>query len=469
MMTAGFAQRCITPPPGLEIPGLFERRIALGTHDDLFARAMVYGEGASSVALVQVDAIVVPESVVHAARREARRLCGIPEKNCLIAATHTHSGGPLFGGFLSDPDPDYAAFAGREIAAAIAEAHRLRRPCLMGAGTASADGVAFNRRFVMKDGVTRTHPGKMNPEILDAAGPEDPRVTVIGFCDPQSLRPLGCVVNFACHATHMNGLLYSADYPRWIVETLRAVHGPEFGVVFLNGACGDVTQMDNRSPRPNEFGPYWCERTGRVAGAAALQALARMDYASGGGTARATAVVRAGIRESSAGDIQAAKALLAKKKVSPADVETIYARETLAVAALRPRTRALEIMAVRLGEAVLWGVPGEFFQDFALDVRAASPFPLTCCVELANGYHGYICTPESFAGGGYEIRTARSSFLDAAAGPSIVRTAKRLCQRLHQDAGAELRSLPARRVWPSVKDTALDGIQQLSGKRRRSR
>ena len=83
--------------------------------------------------------------------------------------------------------------------------------------------------------------------------------------------PVGAVVHFACHATHMNGLLYSADYVKWVVDTVRAVYGPAFGAVFLNGACGDVTQVDNRSPRPLEMGPYWAERSGRCVGGAAVQ------------------------------------------------------------------------------------------------------------------------------------------------------------------------------------------------------
>src|SRR5690606_36513942 len=124
----------------------------------------------------------------------------------------------------------------------------------------------------------QTHPGKMNPAIGKAAGPEDPTVTVVGFCGANDRAPIGCLVHFACHGTHMNGVKYSADYPKWIVDTLQAVYGSGFGVVYLNGACGDVTQFDNRSNRPIELGPYWCERTGRGVGGAALQALARMDY-----------------------------------------------------------------------------------------------------------------------------------------------------------------------------------------------
>ncbi len=466
-MKAGFASACITPMPGRDIPGLFERRLAAGTHDDLYVRAAVV-DGGQPVALVQVDAIVVPELVVARARREAERLCGIPAAHCFIAATHTHSGGPLFGGFLSEPDGDYMEFVAGQIAAAISEAFRTRRPALPGWRDAAAPGVAFNRRFLMKNGLQRTHPGKMNPDIVAPAGPEDPTVTVLSFCDPRTFAPLGCIVNFACHATHMNGLLYSADYVRWVVDTLRAAYGPGFGVVFLNGACGDVTQADNRSPRPFEFGPYWAERTGRSVGGAAIQAVARTDYNLNTALACESVKVRAGIRAVSADALREARQLLRKHELCAENVETIYANELIKVHALREQCvhRKLEVMGVRVGDGMFWGVPAEFFQAFALDVAAASPFGHTCCVELANGYNGYVCAESAFAGGGYEVRTARSSYLEEKAGAKIVRAAKALCLRMHDNARRELASL--RRTWPEYKDdSALDGINQIGRKTRK--
>jgi len=475
MLKAGFADTCITPPPGEEIPGLFERRYAAGVYDPLYARAAVVDDGERCVALVQVDAIVVAEDLVAGARKQANALCGIPPENCFIGATHTHSGGPVFSAFESEGDTGYAAFVAQQIAAAITEAHRVRRPALAGSEADNAEGVAFNRRFIMKDGTQRTHPGRMNPDIVEPAGPADPTVTVAGFRAPDNFRPFGCIVNFACHGTHMNGYLYSADYPRWIVDSLQAVYGPDFGVVFLNGACGDVTQVDNRTQRPSEFGPYWCERTGRAVGGAAIEALARMDYYGEVTVARKAAIVSAAIRAITPEALEAARALLAGTSVKGAnqeigvpgkDIETIYAQELLKVEAMRAEKpgRDLEIAGIRIADALFWGVPAEFFQAFALEVRAASPFRHTCCVELANGYDGYICTKAAFKGGGYEIRTARSSFLEEDAGENIVAAMTNLSKEMYADAQAEIQSLPERKVWPGSEDSALDGIKKLTTK-----
>lgn len=468
-MKAGFAVRDITPPLGKEIPGLFHQRFAEGIHDPLCVRAAVVDDGRGCVAMVQCDTIKVSAELTAAARNEARRLCGIAPKSCFLSATHTHSGGPVFGSFISHADPDYVAYVALQAAHAIADAYRKRRPVMVGTGAVPAEGIAFNRRFLMKDGAQTTHPGKMHPDIVEPAGPADPTVTVVGFRPPDAAEPTGCIVNFACHATHMNGVLYSADYPAWIARTLKAVYGPEFEVVFLNGACGDVTQVDNRSERPGEFGEYWCKRTGRAVGAAAAQALAKMDYYREAGVAAGAKTLSAAIRKSTPEARRAARDLLSKKGVSPDNIETIYAHCLFMVERMRrdhPEVR-LEIMGVRIADALFWGVPGEYFQAFAQEVKAASPFPHTCCVELANGYYGYICTADAFAGGGYEIRTAPSSFLVEDTGARVARAGAALARAMHRDAEGELRRLPGLRVWESVEDGALDGIKQLRKRKRR--
>lgn len=466
MLTVGFAARCITPPPGKEIPGLFERRFARGIHDDLFARSVVIDDEVSCVAFVQVDAIVVPETLVAAARREAQRMCGIPGTNCFIAATHTHSGGPICSMLTTAEDPEYQNFVAQQIAASVSEGFRLRQSAFLGIESEQAHGVAFNRRFLMRDGSQITHPGKMNPDALAPAGPEDPRVTVFSFFDPESWKPSGCIVNFACHATHINGLYYSADYVKWIIDTLKSVYGPDFGVVFLNGACGDVTQVDNRSPRPIEMGVHWAERSGRIVAGAALQAIARATPYNDASIGLRRGVVRAALRKISPQALQEARKLLAKHPVTPRDVDTIFAKELLEVAKLRRKmsSRPLEIFAVRIADAALWGVPGELFQSFALIVRDQSPFLHTCCVELANGYNGYICTPEAFEGGGYEVLTARTSMLEPTVGSAVVKMASRLLADLFKQAKPELEQLPQRRVWPTGDASALEGLQQLASK-----
>ena len=175
-MKAGFAARCITPLLGKEVPGLFEKRYAEGVHDDLYVRAAVVDDGKNCVALVQCDTVKISAEMTARARKAAESLCGIPGNNCFLSATHTHSGGPVFASFISDADTEYQDFIADQAGHAIVEAYRARRPVLAGTGASPAEGIAFNRRFVMKDGSQVTHPGKMNPDIVEPAGPANPTV-----------------------------------------------------------------------------------------------------------------------------------------------------------------------------------------------------------------------------------------------------------------------------------------------------
>jgi hypothetical protein len=84
---------------------------------------------------------------------------------------------------------------------------------------------------------------------------------------------------------------------------------------------------------------------------------------------------------------------------------------------------------MRIGAAGIASNPAELFCQFGLDIKHASPWKPTMVAELANGCCGYVGTHEAFLGGGYEVRTARCSYLAAGAGDQIANTSARLlCQ-----------------------------------------
>ena len=74
----------------------------------------------------------------------------------------------------------------------------------------------------------------------------DPQVGVIGVLGLAGA-PAGTVVNYACHATTNPGGI-SANWIYYLEKTIRGVVGSDAPVVFLQGACGDVTQVDNLNP-----------------------------------------------------------------------------------------------------------------------------------------------------------------------------------------------------------------------------
>lgn len=429
-LRAGFARRDITPEMGAEMPGGFNKHNATAVHDPLYVEAAWIGNGDTSLALVGVDACMVPDNCVAEARRLAVDATGMRGEHVLIGASHTHNGGPLVDCFGSEQDPAYTALVAQRIAEAIIEASEKAVAAQVGAGLGSEDSVGFNRRFKMKDGTFRTHPGKGNPDILEPAGPIDPDVAVLAFQDAQGAL-LGCVVNHALHGTVMGGPDFSADWICYLRKTIRGATGADIGVVFLNGACGDVTQVDNRNERPPEFGEAWARRVGMTVGAEALKVLARTEFKDNAALDVISARLDLPIRDLAESD----EALLQRE--SPASGlgsggQEVYQREAKLVREMKAKspTVPVEVQAVRIGDAALVTNPTEFFADLGLAIKRGSPWQPTMVVELANGYAGYSPTEKAFSEGGYETRTARSSFLAPGAGEAIVEASLDLLKTL---------------------------------------
>src|SRR5205085_9719714 len=211
--------------------------------------------------VVGLDTLLIRRETVENVRRQIHERCGLDEHAILISASHSHSSGPtgmvMPGEFDDAPplvqklayekssaaDPKYLALVEKQIVDAVCTADAARQAALVGMGKGIEDKVAFNRRFRMKTGLTMTHPRPGNPDIIEPAGPTDPEVGVIGAWDDKG-KLLGCVVNFACHATTSPGGI-SANYICYLEQAIRGFFGPECVVVFLPGCCGDITQVDN--------------------------------------------------------------------------------------------------------------------------------------------------------------------------------------------------------------------------------
>jgi neutral ceramidase len=105
---AGFAERDITPGIGMEQPGGYGKSFHKSFHDSCKVRASVFDDGKKRVAIVGLDALVVPRSVVVEARLLIQKACGISGDAVLVCASHSHSSGPvgmvLPGEFDTAPD-----------------------------------------------------------------------------------------------------------------------------------------------------------------------------------------------------------------------------------------------------------------------------------------------------------------------------------------------------------------------------
>ncbi len=450
-MKVGFAERDITPELGMERPGGYGKVFHRSLHDPCKVRAAVFDDGTRQVAIVGVDALVVRDPQVKAARAEIQRRCGIPPEAVLIAASHSHSSGPT--GMVLPGEFDHAselvqqlayeksscadaAYLKRVVAAiadAVAAASEARTEARCGVGTGIEDKVAFNRRFRMKNGLTYTHPGQGNPDIVEVAGPTDPEVGVIGVWNTQG-KLLGCIVNFACHATTSPGGI-SANYIYYLERAIRgALDAEDAVVVFLPGTCGDVTQVDNLSPYRHPSGERWAKLVGGRVGAEAVKVLLSMEPGVLAPIDVRVAKLRIPRRRPNPQRVKKCLELVQKDPREVGATEWTFAKEIVLLdALLKKSTEAqVEIQAVQLGPVVLITNPAEFFCQLGLDIKAGSPFPFTFPVELANGCVGYVTTEEALGphGGGYETRLTSYSNLIPTAGTQMVKTGIELARQM---------------------------------------
>jgi len=469
---AGFAARDITPEVGMEAPGGYGKSYHRTVHDPCKVRAAVFDDGKARVAVVGIDALGVRRETVLKARKAIEERTGIPGDSVLISASHSHSSGPIVwimpGEYdhASDlvkelaydestcVDPKYLATVEAALVDAVCEANDGRVAAKAGAGKGSEPTVAYNRRFLMKDGRAVTHPGLGNPDIVEPAGPVDPEVGVIGAWDAASPdKLLGCVVNFACHATTSPGGV-SANYIYYLEKVIQGYYGKDAVVVFVAGASGDVTQVDNRSEFVNPTGDRWAQLVGGKVGAEALKVLLTMEPGTLAPVASASKVWMVPRRAPDPGRVKGARATVEgdRKKVDPA--EWTFAKETLMLDALIAKEPEVEVevQAVQVGPAVFVTNPAEYFCRYGLEIKAGSGFPLTFPVSLANGCVGYVPTEEAFGpqGGGYETRLTSYSNLVVTAGSQMRDAGIALARGLKPGAIPEPRRRPpfTGKPWP---------------------
>jgi neutral ceramidase len=443
MLRAGAFAQDVTPQKfPISVNGGMSDRKATSAHDPLHARCLVLDDGKKKIALVVVDSCMIPRELHNAAKELAAKKTGIPTANILISATHTHTAPTLTGVFQSEPDEEYVQFLTQRIAAGIEKANANLAPAKMARGVGEEPNQVFNRRWRMKEGVINTdpfggtidkvrmNPGNVNPGLLEPAGPTDPRVTALSLRTNDD-KPLALYANYSLHYVGDLPAL-SADYFGVFAELIEQKLKAESAFVGLlsNGTSGDVNNINFKEPPP-KYKPG--ERSRLVAEAvadAAIKGLSKAEYRSDIAIAVAAKSLELPVRKPTVAEIKQAEEVLDKAKGRELKgIEEIYARETTFMAKY-PDTVTIMIQVIRIGDLGIVGIPCEVFADIGLEIKKASPFPVTCVVSLANGYNGYLPTPAHHALGGYETWRARSSYLGVMSSEEIVKAVKVLMKEV---------------------------------------
>ena len=449
-LRAGAAVVDITPQQfPVSMTGSFLDRQATSAHDPLHARAIVLDDGKTSLAIVVCDSCLIARETFDDAKADAARATGIPIENMLMSATHTHSAATAVPMANCRPDPRYLAYLKKQIGQAVVQAWANLEPATIGWAVKQEPSEVSVRRWKMKPGAIEENPFgkktdkvKMNPprgsqDLIEPAGPIDPDVSILSIRS-KSGRPISLLANYSLH--YVGGIpvgQLSADYfgefAKRIGTKLEAGEvNPPFVGIMSNGTSGDVNNYNFIKPRPSAA-PF--ERIKAVAEKIANVAFAAhnsIEHTSDVSLAMAEQEIELAIRQPDDSDSEWARDILRDHDGRALrDMTEVYANEAL-VLARHPGTVKIKLQALRIGGFGITANPCESFAQVGLDIKQQSPFKLTMNIGLANGYSGYLPTPEQHELGGYETWPSRWSFLEVNASRKITKTIAELLKEVAQ-------------------------------------
>lgn len=451
-LRAGAALHDISPtrfptPVNGGMKGAFANAIV----DPMHARAIALHNGRATLILCVVDSCMIPREICEAAKTLAAKATGVPPSHMLISATHSHSCGTMTGVFQSEPDPGYVASLPARIAEAMIRAHRNLEPAELGFGKDAEPDHVFNRRWFVKPGESYENPfdvttdrawmnpGVKNAKVTTPTGPVDPEVHLLAVRAKSDQRPLAVLGNYSLHYVGGTSPI-SADYfgafaremsARLAADSARYAGKPPFVGILSNGASGNINNVNYGAAAAAPRKPPG-EQIKVVASAvadAAMRAYAKLEWRDDLPLRSAERDVSLGVRKPTAAELERARRIVdttpRDKDGQFSDRKAIYALESLHLAKY-PDQVPVKLQAHRLGALTVTAIPCEVFVEIGLELKKSKPLSDHFTISLANGYNGYLPTPEHHALGGYETWRARSSYLEVDASTAITRHLKEM-------------------------------------------
>ncbi len=355
-LSAGAAEAPIELPPDVPIAGFARLSYrSEGVRDPLAARALVLSAPGCKVALASAEILLVPQALEAAVRA---RISDLGISGLVLAATHTHAGP---GGFWENALGERIATGPYDpgirdaVASAIAEAIRRADAALAPARVAFATGDAQD--------LARARSG----------GARDAHLSVLRIDRPgKGHAPVAEVAIFAAHATILgkSNRFLSGDWPG------RFMAGGKRGTrLFFQGAVGDQSAAGAATSTPEAY----------------ARALSDRVDALGFGTPHSDVALA----------YAAAEVVLPTPDPAAAPRLLRRAARNVAWSALPSRAR---VSALRLGPVFLVAFPAEPVAQVASLWRSSLP-GIAIVLSLADGYAGYVETPERIAAGAGESGT----------------------------------------------------------------
>jgi hypothetical protein len=422
-------------------------------NDPLYAKALVLWDGATTVAIVTVDAVAIGEigyignDYLPKVRARLEKELGIKPANVLVNASHCH------GIVCSDVD--------ERTVQAVKQAASNMVGVVVGAGTGHENRIMENRRLKLKAGreADVRHAYSLPPDAdVAAVGPVDPQIGILRL-DRTDGRTLAVVYNFACHPIQgVPSGANTADVTGFASQVIEDNLSEGAIALFLQGCGGDINPVFYKAVDH----PRSAEPLGNMLGLSTLQALrkfktrqvdrlkilnetielpradvgerilslkseqARLLKSLKGTTLNLKTFVPLVVKYNVSGEFPSyyshrylheraigrddlGKLDADNRRNMQAYMDNIYTMEQLTrlqanLALLEKhqadnlaapkRTIDVELLGLRIGDFVLLTFPGELTVETGLAIKKGSPHKLTFVAGYTNGYIYYAPTEE---------------------------------------------------------------------------
>ncbi len=428
MLKAGFARIDITPPLGMEVAGYYEKRVADGVIDPLLATAVAFNDGEKTGIVIAVDIIQMSQLGTACMREMIAKKLGIDSDAVFIIASHIHTGPKVpgltdtkyFDGTRAEDIFNKTPYA-KTLAEKLVDLSSLAVDDLAPAKMLYTHGevkdVAFIRRYRMNDGTIRTNPGWQNPDIVEACDVPDEESSLL-IIKREGKKEIG-IVNFQVHPDLIGRTKYTADYPKFVRDTYEA-NVPNSLCMYINGAQGDTNHIDVRRNPEVDVCTKGYERAVYMGKKIAYSVLANYPLAKeldGEKIAYAQRDISVKYNKGKPEELDEALRIykVYMEKGSEAAVpggnagmrrtQTI-ARVTRIVSLMdKPDYTDLRVSALRVGNLIFGGLPGEPFTEIGRTFKDKADYTLAIFSCLTNGGQGYYPTESALLEGGYEANS----------------------------------------------------------------
>lgn len=421
VLLAGFGRVNINSMMGIKLRGNGLIRPANGILDDLEINALAVSDGERTALLISLDSCAIERECAEVFKKSISEATAIPFEGIYLHAIHTHTAPFLRKTTKDKLEKEYFQFVNRKMVDVSLLALADMKPAKMGYNVGKAPEIAFVRRFLMKDGTTKTNPRICDPDVECPIGKADERVNVLRF-DRENAESI-VLVNYGNHPDVIGGCKLSADWPGALRrETERII--PKTKCIFFNGALGDVNHI-NIFPKLREeermsdsafgHGYAYSQYMGRALACSVVQAYDMTKYKEVSRVSFAQKMITVPTNMPKPEEMPEAYRLqkLYQEKgleALPGDEmeqnTILYETKRMIDFENGPETMDIQISAVAIGPVVLIGAPGESFVDTGIKLKETEGWDLVLPTSITNGYYSYLPTKEAFDEGGFEARTS---------------------------------------------------------------